>query len=149
MPTWAKVILIAVLVLVLCAAGVVGFGVYMWRQHGPQLIESSKRTMDEGGEYGGTTDNQGCVNEAVARHRKSEGFGDLIKTNLFLSACLDTSRPTPAFCDEVPKRMEFIKGAQWQMEQCQHYGLSTEKQCGQLFQRVQQFCERRPAEEQP
>jgi len=59
---------------------------------------------------------------------------------LFLRACLDSSRPTPGFCDDVPKQLEFIKAAQWQMQQCKQYGLSAEKQCGQLFTQVQTFC---------
>ncbi|MCA1592149.1 MAG: hypothetical protein LC754_05765, partial [Acidobacteria bacterium] len=100
MPTWAKVLLIVFVLLVLLVAGVVSFGVYVWRQHGPQLIESGKQTLTEGSEYGKTTDNQGCLTEGVARHRQSQGFGDLIKTNLFLRACLDASRPTPGFCDD-------------------------------------------------
>ncbi|MCA1594076.1 MAG: hypothetical protein LC754_15780 [Acidobacteria bacterium] len=95
---------------------------------------------------GGST-GRSCLTEGVARHRQSQGFGDLIKTNLFLRACLDASRPTPGFCDDVPGQMEFIKGAQWQMQQCKQYGLSTEKQCGQLFQTVQQFCRERESKQ--
>ena len=67
----------------------------------------------------------------------------MIKTNLCLRACLEKSRPTPGFCDAVPRRTEFIKSAQWQLQQCGHYNLKTENQCGQLFQQVQQFCEHR------
>ena len=41
----------------------------------------------------------------------------------------------------MPRRFEFVKSAEWQLQQCKRYGLSPEKQCGQLFQQVQQFCE--------
>ncbi|MDT5155655.1 MAG: hypothetical protein QOC99_3365 [Acidobacteriota bacterium] len=143
MPTWLKVVLIiGGLVIVLIVAAVIT-GVYVARKYGPGLMEAGKQTVGEGGEYGRRTDNEGCLNEAVARQGRSEGFTDIIKNNIFLRACLESSRPTPAFCDSVPRQMEFVKGAQWQLQQCKHYGLTPEKQCGQLFQQVQQFCEQR------
>jgi hypothetical protein len=65
----------------------------------------------------------------------------MVRNTIFLRTCLDASRPTPGFCDDVPRQFEFMKSAQWQLQQCRHYGLPPEKQCGQLFQQVQQFCE--------
>lgn len=140
MPTWAKVLLVVLVVGALLLAGAVGFGVYLLRKHGPEFIENGKHAMDEGTEYGRTTDNEGCVAEAVARHKRAQGFGDKIRANLFLGPCLQSSRPVPGFCDDVPKQLEVIRTARWQLQQCQHYGLSPENQCGQLFQPVQQFC---------
>jgi len=141
MATWLKVVLIiGGLVVVLILVTVVA-GVYIVKRYGPGMVEAGKQTFAEGQEYGERTDNEGCLNEAVARHNRSDGFGDMIKTNLFLKVCLETSRPTPGFCDSVPRQTEFIKGAQWQLQQCGRYNLTTEKQCGQLFQQVQQFCE--------
>ena len=143
MPTWAKVLivlgaLVTVLVVVLVAAGI-----YLVRRHGPELVERGKQVYSEGQEYGRGTDQQGCFDEGLARHRRSSGFGELIKTNLFLRACLEVSRETPGFCDDVPRQTEFVKSIKWQIDQCERHGLTTEKQCGQLFQQVQQFCEQR------
>jgi hypothetical protein len=143
MPTWLKVVLIiGGLLVVLILVAVVG-GVYLVKKYGPEMVEAGKQTIAEGEEYGRRTDNEGCLNEAVARHNRSEGFGDMIKTNLFLRVCLEKSRTTPGFCDSVPRQTEFVKSAQWQLQQCGRYNLKTEKQCGQLFQQVQQFCEKR------
>ena len=142
MPTWLKVLLIiGGLIVVLIIVTVVA-GVIVVRRYGPQLVEMGKQTVEEGAQYGRRTDNEGCLNEAVARHGRAEGFGDMVKNGIFLRACLESSRPTPGFCDGVPRQVEFIKGAQWQLQQCKRYGLAPEKQCGQLFQQVQQFCER-------
>ena len=141
MPTWLKVLLVVVGILVVLVVGVVVVGVIVVRKYGPELVEAGKQTVAEGQEYGRRTDNEGCVNEAVARHSRSEGFGDMIKNTIFLRTCLDASRPTPGFCDDVPRRFEFVKSAEWQLQQCKRYGLSPEKQCAQLFQQVQQFCE--------
>lgn len=141
MATWLKVVLIiGGLVVVLILVTVVA-GVYMVKRYGPEMVEAGKQTIAEAEEYGRGTDNEGCLNEAVARHNRSDGFADQIKTNLFLRFCLESSRPTPGFCDTVPRQTEFIKGAQWQLQQCGRYGLKAEKQCGQLFQPIQQFCE--------
>ncbi len=141
MPTWAKVLIISGVVLALLVVALAGFGVYLWKQNGPQLIESSKKAMVEGREFGKETDNQTCLNDGVARHKKAEGFGALIAANLFLGGCLDTRRPTPGFCDGVPTQTEFIKSAQWQLQQCTRYGLSSQKQCGQLFVQMQNYCQ--------
>jgi hypothetical protein len=141
MPTWLKVLLIVGGLLVVLVVGVVVATVIVARKYGPEIVKNIEQTGDEGKEYGRRTDNEGCLNEAVARHARAEGLGDMIKNSIFLRVCLDESRPTPGFCDGVPSRLEFIKSAQWQIEECKRYDLPPEKQCGQLFQQVQQFCE--------
>jgi hypothetical protein len=143
MPTWLKVVFIIGGLFVVLVLGAVVAGVYLLKRYGPEVVEAGKQTINEAQEYGRRTDNEGCLNEAVARHNRSDGFTGMIKTNLFLRACLESSRPSPGFCDSVPRQTEFVKSAQWQLQQCGHYNLKTENQCGQLFQQVQQFCEQR------
>jgi hypothetical protein len=138
-----KVVLVIVgLLFVLAVASVLGL-VYVAKKYGPGLMEAGKHSMDEGHKYGRSTDNEGCVNEVVARHKRISGLGDMISNGLFFRGCLDASRPTPGFCDDVPTRLEFMKSARWQLDECKRHGLSPESQCGQLFQQVQQFCEER------
>ena len=143
MPTWMKVLLVGGVLLVLLIVGVVVAGYFLARTYGPGLVEAGKQTFTEGAEYGRRTDNEGCLNEAVARQARADGFAALIKNNVFMRACLEASRPTPGFCDGVPRQTEFMKAIAWQQQQCQRYGLSAEKQCSQLFSQVQQFCELR------
>lgn len=143
MPTWMKVLLVVGVLLVLLIVGAVVAAFFLVRTYGPGLVETTKQSMDEGREYGRLTDNEGCVNEAVARQSRAEGISDLFKTTLFLRPCLEASRPTPGFCDTVPRQTEFMKSIGWRQQQCQRYGLSEDKQCGQLFGQVQQFCELR------
>ena len=143
MPTWLKVVLIAGAVVVLLIAGVAGLGFYVWKKHGPELVASGRRGMEEGKESGARTDNQGCVDEGVARQRKAAGFSDLMKSGIFLRSCLDASRPVPNFCADVPGALQFMKTVEWRKAQCEKYGLGQDQQCSQLFQQVQQFCEQR------
>jgi hypothetical protein len=58
-----------------------------------------------------------------------------------MRTCLDASRDTPGFCDEVPKSMEFMKSAEWRKKQCREAGLQSDSNCQNLFTPVQQFCE--------
>ena len=58
-----------------------------------------------------------------------------------MRACLDNSRPTPGFCDDVPGPTEFIKSAQWRIEQCRRVDLSKDNNCQNLFTPVQQYCQ--------
>jgi hypothetical protein len=141
MPTWLKVLLIVGGIFVVLVVGVLAVTVIVARKYGPAIVKNIEQAGDEAKEYGRRTDNEGCLNEAVARHARAEGLGDIIKNSLFLRICLDNSRQTPGFCDAVPHQLEFTRSVQWQLEQCKRYGLSTEKQCGQLFQQVQQFCD--------
>lgn len=143
MPTWMKVLLVVgvLLVLLVLGAGVAIF--FLARTYGPGLVEAGKQTYEEGVEYGRRTDQEGCLNEAVARHARAEGLTDMVKNTVFMRSCLEASRPTPGFCDGVPGRLEFMKSIGWQQQQCRRYGLTQEQQCGQLFQQVQQFCEQR------
>jgi hypothetical protein len=142
MPTWLKVVLIVGgLLVVLFIAAAVGL-FFVARKYGPEIVEAGKHSMEEGRDYGRRTDNEGCLNEAVARHSSGGGgIGAAINTNLFLDACLEVSRPTPGFCDDVPAPLEIMRSARWQMDECKHYGLRPESQCGQIFQQVQKFCE--------
>jgi hypothetical protein len=130
-----------VLLVLLVLAGVAGYVIV--RRYGPGLVEAGRQTFEEGAEYGQRTDNEGCLNEAVARHARADGLTAMIKNGVFMRSCLEASRPTPGFCDDVPGRTEFMKSFAWQAQQCQRFGLRQEQQCGQLFQQVQQFCEMR------
>lgn len=143
MPTWLKVVLLVGGLLLVLLVAAVGTLVYLGVKHGPALVESGKHSIEEGQAYGRATDEQGCVDEAVVRYKRAEGFSGILSTSFFMNSCLEVSRPTPNFCDAVPRRSEFIRGAQWQADECKRYGLKPEQQCDQLFQQVQQYCEHR------
>ncbi len=143
MPTWLKILLaiMAVFLVLLIAAVVVGYVVV--RKYGPGFVESASKSLEEGREYGRQTDQEGCLNEAAARQARVGGMMDMIGNGVFMETCLEASRPTPGFCEGVPRQLEFMKAAAWQQQQCKRFGLKPEQQCGQLFQGVQRFCEKR------
>jgi len=143
MPTWLKVTLIIGGILFVMFVGLVLLGVYAVRTYGPGLMETTQQGVEEGGTFGRGTDNDGCLTESLTRHESAKGIGEMIKASIFLRSCLEASRPTPGFCDGTPGRLEFVKSAQWQADQCKGRGYAESVPCKQVFKQVQEFCEQR------
>src|SRR5258706_5569905 len=113
MPGWLKALLAVAIIVVLLVVGVVVGGVVWWSRNKDRLMGRAKEVMTEGREFGRNADNQGCVDESISRYKKEPGFSSAISTSIFSRACLDASRPTPGFCNDVPKPTEFVKSGQW------------------------------------
>jgi hypothetical protein len=142
MPGWAKALIILVIVGMLLVVGVIAAGVYWVSRNKDALIARGKTQVTEGRNVGLTTDNQGCVDQSILRYKAEPGFTSVIAANLFLQTCLEASRPTPGFCDEVPREIEFMKSGEWRTAQCKRVDLPSQPYCQQLFAPVQRFCER-------
>jgi hypothetical protein len=141
MPGWLKALLIVFVVIFVLAVGVVAIAGFLIYRNKDAIVAKTKEIGTEAKEFGEKTDNQGCVNESIARYKADPGFTKAISTSIFMRICLDNSRPTPGFCDGVPKQMEFMKAARWNIEQCRRVDLSRDSNCQNLFSTVQQFCE--------
>ena len=142
MPGWLKALLAVVIIIVLLVVGVIVGGVVWWSRNKDKLLARGKEVMTEGRDFGRNTDNQGCVDESMSRYKKEPGFSNAISTSIFTRACLDASRATPGFCNDVPKPTEFMKSGEWRAAQCRRVDLSKDSYCQQLFQPVQEFCEK-------
>jgi len=141
MPGWLKALLIVLGIIIVLVVGVVVAGVYYVSRNKDAWLAKGKEVMAEGREFGRKTDNQGCVDESVSRYKKDPGLTAIISNSLFTRACLDVSRATPGFCDDVPKQTDFVKTARWRVAQCQRVKLANDSNCPNLFTPVQQFCE--------
>lgn len=140
----AKIIITLVLSFIVLAASTIGFGLYWWSYHSHELIEAGEKQIDQGQEFGKKGDEQGCLDEAITRYKASPGFTGSISTSLFLSSCLEESRPTPDFCDQVPGQSEILNSVRWQREQAKKAGIDD--QYGrQLFSQVQVHCDQQKA----
>ena len=142
MSTGVKVILIIAALILLLVLAVAGFGFYWWTQYGQRMMEGAQTAQSDGREFGRSTDNAGCLNETLTRHRAHSGFSDAIANNLFLNGCLQASRPSAGFCDGVPRVEEVRATIEWHLERCRQANLQ-DSYCNQIFQQVQQYCERR------
>lgn len=140
MSTTVKILLVLAVCFILSIVAVVGGAVYWWTQHSQEYLDAGRKSYEEGAAFGRMTDSQGCVTEAISRHKANPGFKEAIANNIFFRSCLKNSRLTQGFCEAIPKRTEFIKSAQWQKERCAQAGLS-DSYCPQLFAQVQLYCE--------
>jgi hypothetical protein len=142
MSTAGKVIIIIAICVLFLGVIVVGAGIYWWTRHGRQAVAATAKYMEDAGEAGKKTDNQGCLDQALERYKKDEGFGGAISTSLFLQGCLQESRPTPGFCDDVPSPNDVLKGSAWQNKKCRDAGVPSDQYYRQIFAGVQQYCYR-------
>jgi hypothetical protein len=148
MPGWAKALIIVVILGLLLVVGVIGAGVYWFSRNKDALISRGKAQVEEGRNAGLSTDNQGCVDQSILRYKAGPGFTAIIAANLFMQSCLEASKRTPGFCEDVPSETEFVKSSQWRLAQCKRVELSSDSYCQQLFPPVQRFCDKsRPSRE--
>jgi hypothetical protein len=141
--TFAKGMIIAGVSIVLIVIVGIGLAVYWVAQRSGPLMAKAKEAMEDGVRVGGSTDNKGCVAEALTRYKKERGFTSAVTSNTFLTACLKVSRPTEGFCDDVPGVTEFMKTAEWQKDRCAREGLVNDAYCPQLFTPIASYCEQR------
>jgi hypothetical protein len=141
MPGWLKGLLIALVIIVLLGLAVVGIGVFYVMRNKDAWLAKGKEVAEEGKRFGNTTDNKGCVDESIGRYKKDGGFTGIISNTIFMRTCLESSQPTPGFCEDVPKSTEFMKSAEWRLKQCRQAGLQGDSNCQNLFTPIQQFCE--------
>ena len=135
MPGWLKAVLIVTVVVILLVVGVVGAGVWWWMRNKDGL----RAVATEGKEFGKTTDNQGCVDEAVKRYKKDPGFLAAFANQGFLNGCLEVSHPTIGFCENIPLG-DFKKMGEWRESQCTRYDLRSGRDCQALVMPVAMFC---------
>ena len=140
MPTWLKVVLIVIGVIILLVAAVGGGGYLWWTNNGESMMADARAAMDEGRKFGPGKDNWACVDEAAMRS-KGVGFPGAVKTQLFLRACLGSSKRAAGFCDSVPGPLDILKSVSWQSQLNQKYGLTPPIETTVLPQAIQTFCE--------
>jgi len=117
MKTSSKLLIgggIAIVLVVLLVIAAIGGGVayVMHRFDNPETAAAMKKAMDDGTEFGKTVDQQACMQKGFTLPEPVDSFD--LKNELFVQACLKSSRSTPNFCDGVP----FVLDRSWFDEQC-------------------------------
>jgi hypothetical protein len=78
-----------------------------------------------GTEFGKTTDYAGCQAAGVERIKNLSLFqvSESVNAQYFVRGCLETSRPSPDFCENVPTEMQDIwAGDSWKDGECARLG---------------------------
>ena len=139
-----KIILIIVGILtfliVACIGGFAFLGYYFVDHEG--VIKSTK----EGEEFGKTTDNPGCQTKvlSIIKPLRDTDINEILKAEYFFDSCLETSRPTPNFCDGLPSDWKDIMNDDKAKEaECAKLGFKNSNACRQVMKKKLDFCETR------
>lgn len=92
--------------------------------------------------FGVTTEQLGCIDEALGRQDDCGGFDPMCEAQngMWLKACLDVATESPGLCEDVPPRTEIIESATWAVGTCANLGRPQDQPCGRLLQQVQEHC---------
>ena len=136
-----KILLIVAGILVgLSVICVGGFVIFAYMTVDPAAIE---KVMNEGKEFGKTTDNLGCQTKAVSMIKtlSDTDIRGTVNTQYFFDSCLETSRSTPNFCDGMadPYKDIFNKH-QGKDAECEKLGLKGSIPCRQVIEKKLDYC---------
>jgi hypothetical protein len=110
-----------------------------WDRNANELIESAKVVAAEGQKTGRNLQEGGCVGLALERHKSDPSMVATIQNGLWLTGCLETSRPQKSFCESVPPQDNPVVSGVWAGSACAQYGFS-DPYCHMLFQNVSKYC---------
>jgi hypothetical protein len=111
----------------------VGGGVAMWKYVGQYAYNG----IQAGGTFGLTTDNAGCVTNALQQDSTGQGFRDIMTDMTFLVGCLQKSKATPGFCDNVPAPADTGAVHGWIEVKCP---VVEDARCRRTYSGVQSYC---------
>lgn len=137
--TWAIVLSIIGGLFLLGLIAVAGV-VYWVYQNKDRWVQSAEQIGKEAKEFGARTDNEGCLKEVLARHKRDKSFTGQITTQGFMIVCLQASEPSPGFCAGVPEESEIMESANWTMKKCSDAGMQNDQSCQRLFGAIQSYC---------
>lgn len=128
--------------LFLLAIIAVGGIVYWFSQNKDRIVHSLEQRGKEAKEFAAKTNNEGCLNEALTRHKRDKSITGQISTTIFLNICLQESQPSPGFCDGVLQNNEVTRSTSWKVKKCSDSGLQNDQGCQQILDVVQEYCRR-------
>ena len=134
-----KLLLILGLVAVGGLALIGGGAWYWWKHYGTEMLEAGAATLEDGRKSGEQLQEAACVSLAVDRHKSGPGLASTVRNSLWLSGCLDTSRPQADFCDGVPNEANPLAVGTWTAGACVQRGLA-DPYCSSLLQAVAKYC---------
>lgn len=122
--------------LALLAVVVIVAGMIWWRRNGGEYTARAGEAAREGARAGLVGDEAACFETAQRRIGTDATMADNFAVGAFARACLEYSRETPGFCDNVPPVTAIRRSAEWAQQRC-GAGNTT---CQQVSQVVQQYC---------
>lgn len=104
------------------------------KQGAQKIAQNLEKHADAGRAFGETSDQQGCLDEALAR---AEGAASLtaLGPSIFFKSCLRTAAVSEGFCDGTPESTpsQIFSIATWPQTQCVEAGLPNNQACLQIM----------------
>jgi hypothetical protein len=142
MPLWLRIILIIVLIVAMLGAMGAVIGYRWWMNNKEQLLQQAKHAQGDGEAFGQGKQATACVDEAMRQVHECGGLPCEIKVRLFLDGCMKSASNTRDYCASIPPRTEFIKRAQWTLDECGKRNLATDQRCTRVMQGLGSVCDR-------
>lgn len=92
-------------------------------------------STQEGVRFGLVRDEQACLQEAQRRAAEATTLAGQVGVGQFMRGCLEYSKPTEGFCDDVPPPTSIGRTAAWQSQRC-----GDNVHCRTVIQVVQTYC---------
>ncbi|HEU0300097.1 MAG TPA: hypothetical protein VFR37_11595 [Longimicrobium sp.] len=130
-----KVGLIGCGVLVLLGAALVVSWLVWWNRNSDDMESAAATAAREGTRYGLAHDEQACFDEGTRRANDQRSLTEGFAAGSFVRACLEFSRVSPGFCDNVPPVTAIRRSMEWQQQRC-----GSDAGCRNAGQVVQGYC---------
>jgi hypothetical protein len=138
--------LLAGCVVLIVIAGIAVIAAVRWvRANKDGLRAQADAVRAEGRESGRSVDAPACVARAMERYRGDTSLIGEARARIWLTGCLESSRPDAAFCTQVPRDSEILRTVTWRLNECSRLGFEGDKGCTRVLQEVQRACEARRA----
>ncbi|HEX6909501.1 MAG TPA: hypothetical protein VF142_03880, partial [Longimicrobium sp.] len=121
--------LVVLFILLVVAGGI------WWNQNRDEIQGGASAAAREGARFGLVRDEEACFAEGQRRAAEAADIAGQFGVGAFVRSCLEYSRPTPGYCDNVPPPTAIGRTAAWTSQRC---GDSVE--CRTVSQVVQTYC---------
>jgi hypothetical protein len=121
-------------VLVACGVG----GIFVLGIYGV-----ANKAEQEGVEFGKSTDQQGCQDEALRHLRAAIKSHNPLKAHeapVFIDGCFQSCKPSVGYCTNAPKEDAFFPKLEWSKSQCVKEGFGDDSDCTSVFIGVSNAC---------
>jgi hypothetical protein len=139
MSSFVKALVVVFIGIAVVGTIVIFAGWMWWKKNQTTIINSTKSARDEGYVVGKQNNEQGCFDIAIARAKDKAKFTQMLANGIFLGSCLDQSKVSKGFCNNVPSDREFTKSVQWRVKRCKDLKLDNNT-CSALLSVVQRYC---------
>jgi hypothetical protein len=111
-------------------------GSFFWLNGNKEKLSAGvEKGKAEGQRFGPGADEAGCETEAKRRAGEARSFGGQMEIGAFFRACLESSRESPGYCDDVPPPTAIRRTVTWQTARC-----SGDTNCGLVVPVIQTYC---------